>query len=106
LLQGRIYSFWGSGEIKIWRPLSVTTNVGYDSSLFGGGVFFSHNNKKYEVTLLDFRETNVTIKSAYFIYVSWRPRGDLAHINSVQQCFPHSRPVTLKEGDGLVYDRW
>jgi hypothetical protein len=33
-LQGRIYSFGCPGEIKMWRPLSATTNFGYDISFF------------------------------------------------------------------------
>jgi hypothetical protein len=30
-IQGRIYSCGVPGEIKIWRPLSVTTYLGYDN---------------------------------------------------------------------------
>jgi hypothetical protein len=31
LSQGRIYS---CGEIKMWRPLSIKTNLGYDNYIF------------------------------------------------------------------------
>jgi hypothetical protein len=42
LLEGRIYSFWCSGAIKMWRLLSVKTNVGLVVVFF----FFSYDNKK------------------------------------------------------------
>jgi hypothetical protein len=69
-------------------------------------VFFFSYNKKYEVTLLKFRDANVTVKSVNFIYVLRRPQVDHTPLNSPQQCFPHIRAVALKEGGDLVYDRW
>jgi hypothetical protein len=40
--QGRIYSCGSPGEIKMWRPLLVTTNVGCDKYFLF--VFISYNN--------------------------------------------------------------
>jgi hypothetical protein len=44
----------------MWRPLSVTTNLGYDSSL----LLISYNNKRYKLTFREKREANVSVKSA------------------------------------------
>jgi hypothetical protein len=38
--QGWIYGFGYLKEIKIWRSLSVTANLGYDNSLFLKSYYF------------------------------------------------------------------
>jgi hypothetical protein len=49
-------SYEGPGEIKTWGPLSVTTHLGYDNSVFF--VLAYYVNQKYKLTFRDFRETN------------------------------------------------
>jgi hypothetical protein len=65
-----LYSCWGPGTIKIWRPLSVTINIGYASLLF----LFQLRIKK--LTFNNLREANVQIKPMDSISFLWRPLGD------------------------------
>jgi hypothetical protein len=46
-----IYSYGGSGAIKMWMPPSLT-NLGYDSSVYS----YFLSEYKYKLTFRDFRE--------------------------------------------------
>jgi hypothetical protein len=39
-------------------------------------VMISYNNEKFKLTFRDFKEANVSLKSADSICGLWRPRGD------------------------------
>jgi hypothetical protein len=62
LTQDQFYSCGGTGTIKM--PLSVTTDLGYDSSLI--------IIKNTELRFRDFRETNVSVKCVDSVSVWWR----------------------------------
>jgi hypothetical protein len=61
--------------MKLWRPITVRTGLGYEND-FIAVCLISYDNLKYKVTFRDFREANVSIKSVDSISVLWRPRGD------------------------------
>jgi hypothetical protein len=58
----------------MWRPLSVTKNLGYNNAIF---FLNSYNNLKYKLTFRNFRKSNILITSVDSISVTWRPRGDI-----------------------------
>jgi hypothetical protein len=55
----------------MWRPLSLTTNLGYHNFLL---VLISYSNLKYKVIVGDFEERNVSIKSENSIS-GWNSQG-------------------------------
>jgi hypothetical protein len=50
--------------MKMWRPLPVKTNLGYDNP--------SYNNQTYELIFRDLREAGVSVKPVDSVSVLWR----------------------------------
>jgi hypothetical protein len=63
----------GPGAIKMWRPLLVKINLGYENNFL---LFLLLTITKNTSLRRYFREANVSIKSIHFISVLWRLRGD------------------------------
>jgi hypothetical protein len=68
----RIFSFGDPGANKIWRPLSVTTNLEYENLFF---VLMFHSKYKCELIFRYLRDANVSITSVESMFVLWMPQG-------------------------------
>jgi hypothetical protein len=67
--QGQIYSFGGLEAIKVWIPLSVRTQLGYDKYF----VLFPYNTHKYKLFVVLESICLNNICGLYFCFR--RPRG-------------------------------
>jgi hypothetical protein len=83
----RIYSWGGLVAIKMWRALSVTTDLGYDSFL---PFLISYNNQKLKPNFHDFTDANVSkICGFYFCSVKAPGQSPWSHL--------------IKSGPGQLY---
>jgi hypothetical protein len=84
IYRGRIYGLGGEGACKMWRLLSVITNLGYAISLL-----ISYNNYKHKLTNQKLKCPNKICGFCFMEALGWWPRSLLlnpALSSSVRLC--------------------